>query len=163
MITGWVLFSAGAVWYSSKKSVSHGYFFRMQSQKISHVFSTKSLKYRSGYRKDIAQISCFSSVLSEFQVKFGLKSSDMSNLPENTYHVREIDVFCTTDVFHCDFVSFGCTRGQNRVHVNKNEGPHFCFARKCSFLRYFSEKLILYRKKYRISHTANTYRTSTQI
>ena len=133
----------------------------MQSQKISHVFSTKSMKYRSGYRKNIAQKSCFQTFLSEFQAKRGLKSPDLSNLPENTYHAREIDVFCTTDVFHCDFVSFGCTRGQNRVHVNKNEGPHFCFARKCSFLRYFSEKLISYRKKYRISHTANTYRTST--
>ena len=122
----------------------------MQSQKISHVFSTKSMKYRSGYRKNIAQKSCFQTFLSEFQAKCGLKSPDLSNLPENTYHVREIDVFCTTDVFHCDFVLFGCTRGQNRVHVNKNEGPHFCFARKCSFLRYFSEKLISYRKKYRI-------------
>ena len=57
----------------------------------------------------------------------------MSNLSDNTYHVREIDVFCATDVFYCDFVSSGCTRVQNRVHGNKNGDAHFCFAGKRPF------------------------------
>ena len=135
----------------------------MQSQKISHVFSTKSMKYRSGYRKNIAQKSCFQTFLSEFQAKCGLKSPDLSNLPENTYHVREIAVFFATHVFYCDFVSSGRTRVQNRVHVNKNEDAHFCFARKRPFLRYFFEKLIPYRMVYRIPHIALTYRTSTGV
>ena len=85
----------------------------------------------------------------------------MSKLPENIYRLREINVFCVTEVFYCNFVSSEPTRVQNRVHVNKNEDAHFSFARKRPFLRYFFEKRIPYRMVYRIPHIAVTYRTST--
>ena len=85
----------------------------------------------------------------------------MSKLHKNIYRLREINVFCVTDVFYCDFVSSEPTCVQNRVHVNKNEDAHFSFARKRPFLRYFFEKRIPYRMVYRIPHIAVTYRTST--
>ena len=76
----------------------------------------------------------------------------MSKLPENIYRLREINVFCVTEVFYCDFVSSEPTRVQNRVHVNKNEDAHFSFARKRPFLRYFFEKT--HTISHGIPHTA---------
>ena len=66
----------------------------------------------------------------------------MSKMLEKTNHAREINLFCVTDVFYCDFVSSEPTRIQNRVHVNKTGDVHFVYARKRRFLRYFFEKRI---------------------
>ena len=63
--------------------------------------------------------------MSEFQAKFGLKYPNMSKLLEKTNHAREINLFCVTDVFYCDFVSSEPTRIQNPVHANKTGDVHF--------------------------------------
>ena len=110
-------------------------------------------KYRTFFRlfdwniaTDTAKLSIenhvFQAFLSEFQAKFGLKYPNMSKLLEKTNHAREINLFCVTDVFYCDFVSSEPTRIQNREHVNKTGDVHFFYARKRRFLRYFFEKRI---------------------
>ena len=110
-------------------------------------------KYRTFFRlfdwniaTDTAKLSIenhvFQAFFSEFQAKFGLKYPNMSKLLEKTNHAREINLFCVTDVFFCDFVSSEPTRIQNRVHVIKTGDVHFVYARKRRFLRYFFEKRI---------------------
>jgi len=129
-------------------------------------------KYRTCFRQlerniatDTAKISpknhVFQAFLSEFQVKCRLKSPDMSNLSDNTYHVREIDVFCATDVFYGDFVSSGCTRVQNRVHGKKKWRRTLLFCRNTSIFAVFFWKT--HTISHGIPHIALTYRTSTVI
>ena len=151
------------------------FYFFFEKKWTARIFyqNATAKKYRTFFRlfdwniaTDTAKLSVknhvFQAFLSKFQPKFGLKYPCMSKLPENIYRLREINVFCVTDVFYCDFVSSEPTRVQNRVHVNKNEDAHFSFARKRPFLRYFFEKRIPYRMVYRIPHIAVTYRTSTE-
>jgi len=117
----------------------------------SYIF--KKIKQKLDTAKLSVENHDFQAFLSEFQPKFGLKYPNMSKLPENTNHAREINVFCVTYVFYCDFVSSRPTRIHNRVHVYKTEDVHVNYSRKPRFLRYFFEKRP-FAPKYRFDQTS---------